>query len=97
MLAEFSVTPIGAGESVSEYVAECVRILESRGLKYQLTPMATVVEGETSEVMDAIMECHRKVMGMSNRVITSIKIDDRKGREDAITSKTESVMKRLDR
>jgi len=95
MLAEFSVVPIGAGESVSGYVAECMRIVQASGIKHQLTPMATVLEGDLEEVMEVIMKCHRRILEMSNRVITSIKIDDRKGRKDAMMEKIKSVQAKL--
>jgi uncharacterized protein (TIGR00106 family) len=95
MLAEFSVVPIGRGESVSEYVAECIKIVRESGVKYKLTPMATVMEGDLVEVMDIILQCHQRVLEMSDRVITSIKIDDRKGVKDAMTQKIRSVEAKL--
>ena len=96
MLVEFTVVPLGKGESVSEYVAECMRIVKASGLSYQLTPMATILEGERDEVMNVIMECHQRVLDMSKRVITEIKIDDRKDRKNAMTQKIRSVESRLD-
>jgi len=96
MLVEFTVVPLGKGESVSEYVAECMRIVKASGLSYQLTPMATILEGERDEVMDVIMECHQRVLDMSERVITEIKIDDRKDRKNAMTQKIRSVESKLD-
>lgn len=95
MLAEFSVVPIGKGESVSQYVAECVRIVERSGLPYRLNPMGTVVEGDYDAVMVVVRDCHMKVMSMATRVITTVKMDDRKGVEGAIDRKVESVLKRL--
>lgn len=91
MLAEFSIVPIGAGESVSVYVSECIRIVDESDLDYRLNPMGTVVEGEYDEVMAVISSCHKKVAGMCDRVITTIRIDDRKGAVDTIRSKVESV------
>jgi len=91
MLAEFSVVPLGKGESVSQYVAECLRIVEDSGIRYRINPMGTVLEGGFDEVMGVIKECHFRVMGMSTRCITSIKIDDRKGVADALDKKVESV------
>jgi len=96
MLVEFTVVPLGKGESVSEYVAECVKIVRESGISHQLTPMATILEGERDEIMEVIMECHQRVLDMSERVITTIKIDDRKGRKDAMTQKIRSVKGRLD-
>jgi uncharacterized protein (TIGR00106 family) len=95
MLAEFSVVPLGKGESVSQYVAECIRIVESSGIEYRINPMGTVLEGEYDQVMPIIRACHMRVMELSDRVITSIKIDDRKGRKDMLDRKVRSVEKRL--
>lgn len=95
MIAQFKVVPIGKGESLSAYVAECVRIVQGSGLKYQLTPMATIVEGGWDEVMEVIGQCHQRVRSMSNRVVTSIEVDDRGGHGDAMEQKIRSVQDRL--
>jgi uncharacterized protein (TIGR00106 family) len=95
MIAQFKVVPIGKGESLSSYVAECIKIVEASGLKYQLTPMATVLEGEWGEVMRVVGECHSKVRSMSRRVVTSIEIDDREGKSNAMEQKIRSVQEKL--
>lgn len=97
MLVEFSIVPIGSGESVGQYVAECLKLVEASGLEYRLNPMGTVVEGEYDEVMDLIKRCHMMTMSSCSRVITSIKIDDRKGRKGMLVSKIESVEKKAGR
>jgi uncharacterized protein (TIGR00106 family) len=89
------VVPIGKGESVSKYVAECLRIVESSGMNYRINPMGTVVEGGYEECMDLIRRCHQKVRGMCPRVITSIKIDDREGMEHALEKKITSVEEKV--
>ena len=50
VLLEMSITPLGKGESVSQYVAECVELVEQSGLDYELHAMGTIVEGELDEV-----------------------------------------------
>ncbi|MEM2943575.1 MAG: MTH1187 family thiamine-binding protein [Methanomassiliicoccales archaeon] len=95
MIAEFSIVPIGKGESLSRYVAECIKIVKESGIRYQLTPMCTILEGDYDEVMDVIKKCHIRIMGMCNRVLTTIKIDDRRGKEDAMTQKVRSVEEKI--
>jgi uncharacterized protein (TIGR00106 family) len=97
MLAEFSVTPIGAGVSVSKYVAECLKIIDNSGLDYKINPMGTVVEGEFDEVMTLIAECHRAVRRRCKRVSTIIKIDDREGAKGTLTKKVARVERILHR
>ena len=91
MLAEFSVVPIGKGESVCQYVAECLKIVEASGLPYRINPMGTVIEGDYDAVMSVIRACHMRVMELSSRVITSVKVDDRRGVSGMIDKKVESV------
>jgi uncharacterized protein (TIGR00106 family) len=95
MLAEFSVVPLGKGESVSQYVAECIKIVESSGIEYRMNPMGTVLEGEYDQVMSVIRACHMRVMELSSRAITSIKVDDRKGRKGMLDGKIQSVEEKL--
>lgn len=91
MVVEFSIIPIGAGVSTSAEVAKVVKLVDESGLDYRLNPMGTVVEGDWDEVMALIGKCHRLVAGDVERVLTSITIDDRKGRTGRITGKVESV------
>jgi uncharacterized protein (TIGR00106 family) len=95
MIAEFSVVPLGKGESVSQFIAECLRIVDESGLDYRINPMGTVLEGDYDEVMAVIRKCHLRVMELSSRVITSVKIDDRKGKKGMLRSKIESVESKL--
>lgn len=95
MIVEFSIVPLDKGESLSEYVSRVINIVDDSGLDYRLTPMGTIVEGEWDEVMGLIKECHQTMKGMSNRVDTHIRIDDREGAEDRIKGKVKSVESRL--
>jgi len=97
MLAEFSVTPIGAGASVGKYVAECLKIVDESGLDYKINAMGTVVEGDFDEVMTVISKCHKTVRRRCARVSTIIKIDDRAGAEGAITEKVARIERILHR
>lgn len=95
MLAEFSIVPIGTGSSIGDRLAEVLRIVDGSGLPYKVNPMGTVVEGEWEEVMRLIRKCHRAVMQRGERALTTISIDDRKGRPERIEAKVRSVEKRL--
>lgn len=97
MLAEFSVTPIGKGTSVGEWVARCLDLVDRSGLPYRLGPMGTTVEGDLDEVLDLIKRCHEAVLADCDRVSTLIKVDDRKGAKGRIESKVADVERRLGR
>ncbi|BGP60316.1 UPF0045 protein M15 [Rhodotorula toruloides] len=53
-----------ADPSVSKYIAECQRVLQKSGLKFELHGYGTGVEGEYSAVMKVIEECHEAVHAM---------------------------------
>jgi uncharacterized protein (TIGR00106 family) len=95
MLAQFSIVPLGKGESLSQYVAAIVKEVEKSGLDYRLTAMATIVEGPADEVFALIQKCHRKAKGFAPRVLTTIVIDDRKGAQNRLTGKVKSVEQKL--
>jgi len=97
MLAEFSITPIGKGISVSRYVARCLDLVDRSGLDYRLNPMGTVVEGPFDEVLSLIARCHRAVARDCARVSTIIKIDDRKGAKGELEGKVRRVEAALGR
>jgi uncharacterized protein (TIGR00106 family) len=97
MLVQFSIVPLGVGESVSKGVAEVIRIVDESGLPYKTNPMGTVVEGGWDEVMALVRKCHEEALRGARRVLTSISIDDRPGKADRITEKIKSVEKSLGR
>jgi uncharacterized protein (TIGR00106 family) len=95
VLLEMSITPLGKGESVSQYVAECVRLIDSSGLDYELHAMGTIVEGELDEVLDLMHRCIELVAQQSDRVTCAAKLDYRRGHSGRIKSKVASVEQKL--
>ena len=63
VLLEFSMFPIGQGESVSPYVARSLEIIDRSGLDYQLHSMGTVIEGEIDQVAQTLRGAMRTVLG----------------------------------
>ncbi|OGW41770.1 MAG: hypothetical protein A2010_16370 [Nitrospirae bacterium GWD2_57_9] len=95
MLVEFSVVPVGKGVSISPQIAEVLKIVVESGITYKANPMNTVLEGDWDSVMAVIRKCHDIVMKNSERAQTTIIIDDRKGKEERIEKKLESVEQKL--
>jgi len=94
-LVAFSVTPLGAGESVGELVADAVRIVRESGLASETNAMFTNIEGEWDEVMDVIKRCVEAVAARAPRVSVVIKVDHRPGATGAMRKKVEVVEERL--
>ena len=97
MLAEFSIIPIGEGESIGDEIAKVIKIVDSSNLEYKANPMGTVIEGDWNQVMAVIRECHNAVLADGLRVLTTISIDDRPRKPNRITEKLASVERRLGR
>ena len=98
VMAEVSIVPLGTkSPSVSEYVARALGTLEQEpDIKYELTPMGTIIEGEWSKVLNAVKKMHDSTFSDEIvRVVTTIKIDDRRDKALSMRGKIESVQKKL--
>ena len=97
MIIEFSIVPLGKGESVGELIAKVVDIVDTSGLPYKLTAMGTIVEGEWDNLMELLKECHFKMKQYSSRVMTFVTIDDREQAMERLNGKVEDVEEILGR
>src|SRR5688572_21772899 len=97
VLLEMSITPLGKGDSVSQYVAECVDIVDQSGLDYELHAMGTIVEGELEQVLDLMRRCIEQTAKHSDRVTCAAKLDIRRGASGRLKSKVTSVEEKLGR
>ena len=95
MLVAFSVTPLGASESVGDLVAEAVRVVRASGLPNRTDAMFTTIEGEWDEVMAVVKQAVDVVAAQAPRVSVTLKADVRPGVTDALNAKVEHVERRL--
>jgi len=91
VVCEFSIVPLGAGESVSQHVAACMEIVRASGLSHQLTAMGTLIEGDWDAVMEVVRACHAAVRARTRRVLTTVRIDDREAPPGRLQEKIRSV------
>lgn len=96
-IVEVSVVPLGKGTSVSDYVAGCLRVVrEEKDIRYQVTPMGTVIEGDLDVVLGIIRKMHdQPFKAGAERVLTTIRVDDRRDRETTMAGKLASVERKL--
>ncbi|MGH7165972.1 MAG: MTH1187 family thiamine-binding protein [Nitrospiraceae bacterium] len=97
VLLEFSMSPLGKGESVGRYVSRSLEIIDRSGLDYRLNPMGTVLEGEWNEAFEVVRRCFERMRKDCNRISCTIKVDYRKGHRGRLSSKVASVEKHLKR
>ena len=96
MLVAFSVTPLGVGEAVAEYVADAVRVVRDSGLPNRTDAMFTTIEGDWDEVMDVVKRATEAVAARAPRVSITLKADIRPGVTGALGSKVEKLEHYLD-
>ena len=99
-ILEISVMPLGTGTpSVSRFVAGAMKVLQAeKSVKYEMTSMGTNIEGELDQLLDLARRMHLSAFTAgAQRVVTTMKIDDRRDRTATIQSKVASVKRDLER
>jgi len=93
-----NMVPLGMGSSVSKYVAAAEKVIVDRpGIKRQVGPMFTTLEGDLDEIMQAIREMQEAVFAAGvDRVLTTIKIDDRRDKQATMEAKLASLNAKLE-
>ncbi len=93
-LADVTIIPLGTGTpSVSKYVAATIKALQrGKDIKYEITAMGTTIEGDLDRILAVVREMHEETFTQGvARVVTIIKIDDRRDKESSIGGKVESL------
>ncbi len=99
-IIDISVVPVGTqSPSVSRYIAGAVRILKNEpDVKYELTPMNTIIEGDLGKLLSLAQRMHESAFDAgASRVVTTIRIDDRRDKPLTMNGKKKSVIDKLGR
>jgi uncharacterized protein (TIGR00106 family) len=97
-VVEVSIVPLGVqGTSLSKHVAKAVRILQESSLQYELTAMGTIISGDLDDIWKVVRKMHESCFesGVA-RVLTQLRIDDRRDRVGTPDQKIRSVMEKLE-
>lgn len=96
---EISVVPIGTkSPSLSQYVAGVLEVLaEDPDIKYQLTSMGTIIEAASIEKLLSVAGKMHSILFSDEvkRVVTTIKLDERKDKNLTMDGKVKSVEEKL--
>ncbi|MBU1221109.1 MTH1187 family thiamine-binding protein [Myxococcota bacterium] len=95
ILVDFSMYPLDKGPGLSQYVVESMKIIEESGLEYYPSPMSTAIEGTWDECISCIEKCFETMTNVSDRVAVNMRIDYRKGRNNALKTKLDSIESKL--
>ena len=93
IISELSIAPIGKGSSVSRYVKLVIETLEKENVKFETNAMATVIEtNDLDTLFSVVQKAHNAVIEAgAKRVITELKIDDRRDKNATTESKLRSL------
>src|SRR5271165_1512099 len=91
VLLDFSMSPLGKGESVAPYVARCLEIVAASGLDYRLHSMGTTLEGDWDQVFAVVRRCFEALQADCQRISVAIKVDYRAGPAGRLVSKVTQV------
>ncbi|SEO94782.1 uncharacterized protein, MTH1187 family [Halogranum amylolyticum] len=95
VIARLEITPVHKG-SMAEEIARAVAALDDFDVSYETTAMDTVIEAEsTAEVFAAAQAAHEAVD--TDRIITSLEIDDRRDRSEHTADRVAAVEEALGR
>ena len=95
-VVQVSVVPVGTSTaSISHHVAHCLDVLETTDLRYELSPMGTVIEGDLRKILEAVAKMHEGTFGNDVvRVLTTLIIDERRDKPLTMAGKLEAVRRR---
>ena len=99
-LVEVSIIPLGTKTpSVSQYVAQAAKVLQGeKDIRYELTAMGTIIEGDLERLLTLVRKMHEAVLDAGvMRVVTTVKIDERRDKTSSLNSKMESLKRELGR
>ncbi len=95
--AEISVEPMGTeSTSISNFVAASEDVLQDYpDVRYQIHAMSTELEGELHRVFKVIERMHEApFQQQAKRVVTTIRLDDRRDRENSMKQMVNSVQQK---
>jgi uncharacterized protein (TIGR00106 family) len=97
-MIDISIVPVGTGSpSVSEYVAGAHKILQKEtGIRYELTPMNTIIEGDLEKLLAVARKMHNSAFDAgAKRVVTTVRIDERRDKPLTLEGKIKAVKDKL--
>ena len=97
VIVELNIIPLGKGISVSRFLVPALQEFEKTGVKHEITPMCTIFEAESiEEAFDLARVAHEAVFRVGvKRVVTTVKVDDRRDLERSMEEKVESLKEEI--
>ena len=93
IICQLSIAPVGNDIHLHSYVKKVIQVIEKHKVNYELTDMATIIEANNLDtIFDIVKDAHNTLFNDGViRVITEIKIDDRKDKNVRLGNKKNMV------
>ena len=93
IISQLSIAPVGAGISLGKYVKIVINTLRRNNVNFEVNDMATIIEtNDLESLFRVVQESHNAVIKAgAKRVITELKIDDRRDKNVTIGTKLKSA------
>lgn len=96
VLMQFAIFPTDKGASASQYVSRVIRMIRESGLPYQLSAMGTIVETETLEEAQLVINRAYALLGEDcTRVYCTATFDVRQGSTGRMKQKIASIEEKI--
>jgi uncharacterized protein (TIGR00106 family) len=94
VIAELVIAPFGVGTSLSSYVKESVKEIDSfPGVRVEHTPMSSIIEADSiDQILEATKAAHERMFTAgAERVSTLLRIDDRRDKGRQMEDKVDAI------
>lgn len=83
------IIPMSKDKDIYTLVDKAIQVIEKSGLKYEVCPFETVIEGEYEPIMKVVKEAQKASFDAgAEELLVNIKIQVRKGGDVSIVEKT---------
>jgi uncharacterized protein (TIGR00106 family) len=97
VVAEIAMFPLGTGDtSISQMVADSVKVFDHYHLKYQVTSTGTNVEGDLDTILRAVRDIDEVPFNEgADRVVLLLRLDDRRDKPITMRYEEQSLNQKL--
>jgi uncharacterized protein (TIGR00106 family) len=93
IICQLSIAPVGTDVHLHSYVKKVIKVIENHKVNYETNDMATIIEADNlDKIFDIVKESHNTLFNEGIiRLITEIKIDERKDKNVLLGNKKNLV------
>jgi len=97
VVAEIALFPVGTSDtSMSQVLADSVKVIEKYGLQYEVTSTGTNVEGDLDAILKAVREMDEVPFNEgAKRVVLMLRLDDRRDKPITMSYESKSLEEKM--